>query len=166
MRRPRKMYIPERPAEGRILAGVCAGISRALAVDVTLVRLAFMILGFAWGLGVMLYGALWLFMPDPSRGATPDGGWRAMVRHRVGDMRVELRNSARSVQVGWQRAGQSSWPRPIGRRWLAVGFISAGLLAFLTSIGLFSWITPMRAISLALILFGLAALLSLRGPGR
>src|SRR4051794_27238693 len=46
-------------AEGRALAGVCAGIAQALGVDVTLVRLIFALLALAGGAGIVLYLALW-----------------------------------------------------------------------------------------------------------
>jgi signal transduction histidine kinase len=46
-------------AEGRVLAGVCAGIAQALGVDVTLVRLVFALLALAGGAGIVLYLALW-----------------------------------------------------------------------------------------------------------
>jgi signal transduction histidine kinase len=45
--------------EGRVLAGVCAGIAQALDVDVTLVRLVFALLALAGGAGIVLYLALW-----------------------------------------------------------------------------------------------------------
>jgi phage shock protein PspC (stress-responsive transcriptional regulator) len=50
-----------RPAEGRVIAGVCAGIAQALAVDVTLVRLVFALLALAGGAGILLYLALWSY---------------------------------------------------------------------------------------------------------
>src|SRR5512133_257491 len=50
-----------RPAEGRVIAGVCAGIAQALDVDVTLVRLVFALLALAGGAGIVLYLALWLY---------------------------------------------------------------------------------------------------------
>ncbi|MDX6619620.1 MAG: hypothetical protein QOK36_2006 [Gaiellales bacterium] len=46
-------------ADGRALAGVCAGIAQALGVDVTLVRLVFALLALAGGAGIVLYLALW-----------------------------------------------------------------------------------------------------------
>src|SRR3954469_21766329 len=46
-------------AEGRALAGVCAGIAQALGLDVTLVRLVFALLALAGGAGIVLYLALW-----------------------------------------------------------------------------------------------------------
>jgi phage shock protein PspC (stress-responsive transcriptional regulator) len=51
---------PRRPLEGRLLAGVCAGIAEQYLVDVTLVRLAFLLLALAWGLGLLLYSLIWL----------------------------------------------------------------------------------------------------------
>ena len=49
-----------RPEEG-VIAGVCAGIAQALAVDATLVRLVFAILALAGGAGIFLYLALWAY---------------------------------------------------------------------------------------------------------
>jgi signal transduction histidine kinase len=45
----------------RAIAGVCAGIARALGVDVTLVRLVFAVLALAGGAGILLYLALWAY---------------------------------------------------------------------------------------------------------
>src|SRR5512133_4403002 len=45
----------------RVIAGVCAGIARALAVDVTLVRLVFTLLALAGGAGIALYLGLWAY---------------------------------------------------------------------------------------------------------
>src|ERR1041385_3178130 len=45
----------------RVIAGVCAGIARTLAVDVTLVRLVFALLALAGGAGIILYLALWAY---------------------------------------------------------------------------------------------------------
>jgi signal transduction histidine kinase len=49
-----------RPDEG-VIAGVCAGIARALAVDATLVRLVFALLALAGGAGIFLYLAFWAY---------------------------------------------------------------------------------------------------------
>ncbi|MGH2996839.1 MAG: PspC domain-containing protein, partial [Gaiellaceae bacterium] len=45
----------------RAIAGVCAGIARALGADVTLVRLVFAVLALAGGAGILLYLALWAY---------------------------------------------------------------------------------------------------------
>jgi signal transduction histidine kinase len=50
-----------RSADDRVVAGVCAGIAQALAVDVSLVRLVFALLALAGGAGILLYLALWAY---------------------------------------------------------------------------------------------------------
>ncbi|HWM14825.1 MAG TPA: PspC domain-containing protein [Gaiellaceae bacterium] len=45
----------------RVIAGVCAGIARALGTDVNLVRLVFAVLALAGGAGILLYLALWAY---------------------------------------------------------------------------------------------------------
>lgn len=154
--------LPARPPEGRILAGVCVGISEAFSLDVTLIRLAFLVLALAWGVGILLYGVLWLLMPDLERGVERGRGARSAIRHTAIGVQIDLQQSARYLSRGWQRVARDPWPRPLGRRWMAVSLIAIGLGFLLTSLGAFSWITPMRATSLALIVVGLAALLSLR----
>jgi len=53
-----------RAYDGRILAGVCAGIADYLAVDVTIIRVAFAALTFIGGAGVPLYLACLLLIPE------------------------------------------------------------------------------------------------------
>jgi signal transduction histidine kinase len=50
-----------RRADEGVIAGVCAGIAEALAIDVTLVRLIFALLALAGGAGFVLYLALWAY---------------------------------------------------------------------------------------------------------
>ncbi len=48
----------------RMLFGVCAGFARYLDLDVTLVRVVFVILALAGGVGVLIYVAAALLIPD------------------------------------------------------------------------------------------------------
>jgi signal transduction histidine kinase len=50
-----------RRADEGVIAGVCAGVAKALGVDVTLVRLIFALLALAGGAGFVLYAALWAY---------------------------------------------------------------------------------------------------------
>jgi phage shock protein C len=59
--RPRRL---SRPASGRMIGGVAAGIGRYLGVDVIFVRIALVVAVFIGGAGVPLYLAAWLLMPD------------------------------------------------------------------------------------------------------
>jgi signal transduction histidine kinase len=45
----------------RVVGGVAAGLGHRLGVDPVLVRLTFVVLAFAGGVGVLAYGALWAF---------------------------------------------------------------------------------------------------------
>lgn len=61
------MRIPqvERTGDEAVVAGVCAGIARPLAVDATFVRLLFALLTFASGAGLLAYVGAWSFLPKP-----------------------------------------------------------------------------------------------------
>ena len=53
-----------RSAEGRMIAGVCAGLAEQFGISVTIVRLAFL-LGtlVGGGMGLVIYLVLWVVMP-------------------------------------------------------------------------------------------------------
>jgi signal transduction histidine kinase len=52
-----------RDPDERIIAGVAGGLARELGVDPFLIRIAFAVLAFAGGVGLLLYGGLWAFVP-------------------------------------------------------------------------------------------------------
>jgi len=53
-----------RARQGRMVAGVAAGVARYLGVDVTLVRIAFVLITLVGGIGIPLYLASWLLIPE------------------------------------------------------------------------------------------------------
>ena len=53
-----------RRREGRMVAGVCAGIADYLGVEVNLVRLAFGIFTVFYLLGVLIYLVAWVILPE------------------------------------------------------------------------------------------------------
>ncbi len=58
-----------RPVEGRVLAGVCAGLAERFGLSVSVLRLAFLIGAlFSAGVAVLLYIALWIAMPPEATG--------------------------------------------------------------------------------------------------
>ena len=67
---------PARPREGRQVAGVAAGIAHRYDVDPVLIRVAFVVAAFS-GVGVLLYVAGWVVLPDgrdtPSARSGPRG---------------------------------------------------------------------------------------------
>lgn len=61
----RKLDRPRR-GDGRMIAGVCAGIADQYGFSVTLVRVLFVILAFT-GASEIAYLILWLVMPNRGR---------------------------------------------------------------------------------------------------
>jgi len=83
MSSPKSLY--RRSSAGRI-AGVCAGIAEYLEVDVTLVRLAWVVLSIVPGClvgGLLAYVAAWLIMPDATAPAGVDAGSNRLTRSRT-----------------------------------------------------------------------------------
>jgi phage shock protein C len=50
----------------RKIAGVCGGLGEFLDIDPVFFRAIFVVLAFIGGLGILLYIALWLVMPEAS----------------------------------------------------------------------------------------------------
>src|SRR5262249_12473492 len=57
-----------RPTEGRVLAGVAAGLARYFGISPVVYRVAFTALVLLGGSGLILYAAAWLVIPDERRG--------------------------------------------------------------------------------------------------
>lgn len=53
-----------RPLEGRLIAGVCAGLARRFGMSVGLVRFLFVLSVLLPGSQVLVYVVLWLLMPN------------------------------------------------------------------------------------------------------
>ena len=54
-----------RPRHPRAIAGVCAGFAQHFGWDLTVVRVLFVVFTILTsGLGVLVYAALWILMPD------------------------------------------------------------------------------------------------------
>lgn len=53
-----------RPREGRKLAGVCMGVANFLGLDVTVVRLLWLLAVIFAGCGILAYIIAWVVMPE------------------------------------------------------------------------------------------------------
>jgi phage shock protein C len=51
-----------RPREGKMIAGVCAGLANFFGWDVTLIRIVFVLFGL-FGAGELIYIVLWIITP-------------------------------------------------------------------------------------------------------
>jgi len=83
----------ERPAQGRYVGGVCAGLAEHLGLNVRQVRLAFVLACFAGGAGVAAYLFLWALTPQSLAGAA------APATQDLGEDR-SARESLRNLVVG------------------------------------------------------------------
>lgn len=110
-----------------MLAGVARGVSDRYGVDVSLVRVAFVVLACAWGLGLIVYAAMWALVPRASAelataGAEVEGEptepWLAYVL-----LAGALAFGLLVVSSVW---GGPRWGGSIGLLWLVLLF---GLLA-------------------------------------
>lgn len=52
-----------RARDGKMVAGVCAGLSDRFGLPIAVVRVLFILSVFAGGWGIILYAALWIAMP-------------------------------------------------------------------------------------------------------
>ena len=59
-----------RSATDRVLAGVCGGLAIYLGIDSILIRVAFLVLLVASGIGLPIYIILWLLMPPEGDNST------------------------------------------------------------------------------------------------
>jgi phage shock protein C len=59
----------ERSNTNRVIAGICGGIAEYLAVDPTLVRVAFVVMTLVGGAGILAYIVLLILMPQPGQPA-------------------------------------------------------------------------------------------------
>ena len=61
MENPKRLL---RPVNGKMIAGVCAGIANYFDIDPTIVRIIYVLMFFMLGTGIMLYLILWLVIPQ------------------------------------------------------------------------------------------------------
>ena len=117
-----------RSTEDRVIAGVCGGLAEHLGIPVLWLRVGFVAFTMMGGFGILLYGALWVVMPQD---------------------RARLR-SAPGLEAA-SRAGKRP-PRqmrlPSNEVLIPLAVLLAGLLFLLTRLGgawVFSW--PVRLLA-------------------
>ena len=171
-----------REPQGRWVAGVCTGLAENLGWPLALVRMTFLVLALANGLGVIAYLAFWAVLPlrrDQPRDRNRD--FLRMMAFGVFTVALAIiayawgwgifRNYAAPLLVLgvglallWQQWSANGHEAPEGvLRWLrpllGVGLVAAGVIALL--VGEVGWIQGVRALVVILLLAGGAALLAL-----
>lgn len=112
-----------------VLGGVAAGFGLYLDVDPVLVRLAFVVLSFANGLGVLLYLVSWVVMPrEGAEGSAASGG----VEGALAGARGAAQEAARAI-------GRAADDGGGGRLAIGYGLIALGLVFLLHNLDWIRW---------------------------
>ncbi len=114
---PRARLPLRRRHDGKLIAGVVVGLSGHLGINVWVLRSAFVVLSFFSGVGVLIYGALWVLTPWAT-GPTEAAGLDAARRR---GMRPDLATAERPDQGVLVALGMIA----LGCLWL---FVSGGAL--------------------------------------
>jgi phage shock protein C len=148
----------------RILGGVCSGLAAGFHIDPIWVRIAFVLMAFVQGLGILLYLILWLVMPERVEGQ-PGGrsGFDSMMSdvHRAWD---DLRGQFGVARPRTSATGDQGSPAlpPIGSTWnspstvLGLILLIAGLLFLAENLGIVNWDVIWPAALIAIGVFLLA----------
>jgi len=91
-----------RAGRGRVVGGVATGLAAHLGIPRRWVRLAFIVLAFSGGLGLLLYGAFWIVLPSAPE-AKPDGPIRSSLQYLVAAVAalVVLAINVHTLPLGW-----------------------------------------------------------------
>lgn len=141
-----------RDTKHAVLGGVAAGFGRYLDLDPVLVRLGFVLLAFANGLGILLYLAAWLLMPRGDAVAAAGTGFETL-REAGSQMAAEVRQGV---------------PDPAAAQ-LSIGslLVVVGSLLLLHNLGWLHWPYWMRFETLwplLLVALGIGLVLKSRRP--
>lgn len=142
-----------------VVTGAAAGLAQSAGLPPALVRGAFLVLGLASGVGLVLYAAAALLLPREG----------VRVRGVVPTIRANLSTLAGELGAVWQslrhRFERWRYERTVGgrseKRSATVGgtLLLAGMIIFLSSLDLFWWLSWTRLLALLVTGAGLVILL-------
>jgi phage shock protein PspC (stress-responsive transcriptional regulator) len=89
-----------RSESDRMIAGVASGLGAYLGIDATVIRLAFVLLSFLGGSGILAYLVMWVIVPAESRLDTPSGD---VPGQNLAEVQEGLRRGARHAQDALDR---------------------------------------------------------------
>ncbi len=121
----------------KMLGGVCGGLAKYLRVDLTIVRLFFVVLTLLGGFGPLIYLIMWIIVPledhvytdtNPDKFETEDIKERAgMVRDDfISAVKQPNQNTARFIGIALVLAGGFFLLKQLNIEWL--GWLNAGVL--------------------------------------
>lgn len=151
----KKLY---RSRGDRLIAGVCGGLGEYLNTDPVWLRLFFVLLLFAWGIGFWAYLILWLIVPEEGQEtAAPSGTIQANVQEMVD----RAREFGQSIQHGVQGEGASSDAGPAtGPFVVGIVLVLVGVFLIFNQLNLFAWLRWDVLFALLLVFIGGVLLMS------
>lgn len=144
--------------KGRIVGGVCCGIAARLHVDTLWVRIVFVALAFAQGVGLILYAALWILIPEAPEGQVPGRSGFAAVTADLERMWAEVRGRPATASAATAPSAAPARDRSLV---LGVILLVAGLVLLGSNMGFINW-----SVLWPLILIALGAFVLLRNAQR
>lgn len=134
-----------------MLGGVCAGLALYMKVDVTIVRLVFILLAVLPGFGVLLYFALWFLLPTEEDAAGTDFSTQ--------DMSFRGRRFGREVSDMFVSRRENTI------RLAGIGLVILGFLALIRVFipTVFSWIDRISGPAFLIMLGGILLYLAFKG---
>lgn len=120
-----------RRTDDAMLGGVCSGLGEYFDIDANLVRLIFVVLAVAPGIGIPVYILLWVLLPEAS---TPES---ATVEERVRTGAEEIADRAK--RFGHEIEKQSKHAGPAASMAVGLALIAVGVGFLLRNLG-FTWI--------------------------
>ena len=101
----KKLY---RSADDRWLAGVCGGIAEYFDIDSTLIRVLFILFGFAVGGGLLIYIILWIIMPEAPDDVLDSGDIEDLKAEEVDDVAAEAEADSGDAEPEEEKAGSDT----------------------------------------------------------
>lgn len=154
----------------RFIAGVCGGLANYFNIDPVLMRVIFVVLAFASGVGIIAYIVLWIITPVEGTAATkPDQIIKENIKD-AGDTAAgigeRIREAVRPEQKAEPGTGaaspkQEANPADRGRYVAGLILLAIGGIALLANLNLFWWFAWARLWPIVLIIIGLVLILGM-----
>ncbi|MEN3535175.1 PspC domain-containing protein [Microbispora sp. ZYX-F-249] len=93
-----------RTRNGRIVAGVCSGVSEYTGIDANILRLGLAVASFFGGLGVGVYAVAWLLLPEEGKNTSIVQD--LINKNKDGHVWQDAKAKWDNVQQGWNQGGR------------------------------------------------------------
>lgn len=154
----RKLY---RSRTDRMIFGVCGGLGKYFALDSTIIRIIFVMLVFAGGIGILAYIVMAIIVPlEQSQKTAPQD----IIEENVQDIRqtaTKMGTEIRDAFSGGEDASKENVQVTRRRNALAIILIIVGVLVLLSSLGIWHWFNWGVIVALILIAIGVLLIVSL-----